>query len=121
MSLLVDKQINERLTGTLPLATEVPTNDFTRGDSKIQAASLDLTIGAIYIPGADVGTPGSANSPLVEHSLASGQTAVIRTKETLDLGSDLAAICFPPAGLSLKGLLMTIRDTLIPATREVCI
>ena len=51
MSVLVDNQLDQRLTTQPPLATGVPKIDYVRADARIQAASLDLTIGDIYIPG----------------------------------------------------------------------
>jgi dCTP deaminase len=107
MTVLVDHQINELLVGPQPLATHVPQNDYQGATSRIQAASLDLSIGGIFIPGTDPEKPGGAYTPLNEFSLAQGHTAVIRTKEELHLGPQLAGIAFPPASLSLKGLLMT--------------
>jgi deoxycytidine triphosphate deaminase len=116
--MLVDREINQRLTAMPPLATEVPSNDFTRRESKIQAASLDLTIGEVYLPGVEAGKPGSASAPITtEMTLETGQTAVIRTTEALDLGHDLAGIGFPPASLSLKGLLMTNPGHIDPGYR----
>ena len=107
MTLLVDHQIANRQTSPKPLATNVPADDCQKSDSKIQAASIDLTIGDIYIPGTDKDKPGGADTPLNNIVLNQGHTAVIRTKEELDLGSNLAGIAFPPAGVSLKGLLTT--------------
>jgi dCTP deaminase len=107
-SMLVDSEINQKLKTVPPLATQVPLDDFTRAASKIQAASLDLTIGEIYLPGSETDKPGGASSPItMEMTLRTGQTAVIRTREVLHLAHDLAAIGFPPARLSLRGLLMT--------------
>ena len=107
MTMLVDHQIAALQAKDQPLATEVPADDYQTAGSKIQAASLDLTIGDIYIPGTDNDKLGGANTPLGEITLEQGHTAVIRTKEVLHLGSDLAGIAFPPASVSLKGLLMT--------------
>ncbi len=107
MTMLVDHQIAALQATDQPLATEVPADDYQTAGSKIQAASLDLTIGDIYIPGTDNDKLGGANTPLGEITLEQGHTAVIRTKEVLHLGSDLAGIAFPPASVSLKGLLMT--------------
>jgi dCTP deaminase len=50
---------------------------------------------------------GGSNSPKREHNLQQGHTAVIRTRERLRMGQRRAAIAFPPAHVSLKGLLMT--------------
>src|ERR1700722_13808446 len=107
MSLLVDNQIRDRIADTSSLATDVVLKDFAGSDSKIQAASLDLTVGEIFIPGTDPNKPGGVNSPKQDHALRTGQTAVIVTKEELHLGDDLAGVGLPPASLSLKGLLMT--------------
>jgi hypothetical protein len=92
MSLLVDHQINQRLQPPHPLATNVPPDDFTGPASRIQAASLDLTVGAIFIPGTDSDKPGGANAPRSDYALNTGETAVIRTQETLNLGADLAGM-----------------------------
>jgi len=106
--MLVDKEINESLKTAPPLATQVPLDDFRRAESKIQAASLDLTIGQVYLPGTEAGKPGSSTVPIVtQTTLETGGTAVIRTTEELYLYPNLAGIGFPPASLSLKGLLMT--------------
>lgn len=122
MSLLVDHQIAKRQRSSQPLAEDPlaedgPADDFQKADSNIQAASLDLTIGEIYIPGTDKEKPGGADTPLKEISLKQGHTAVIRTKEVLHLGSDLAGIAFPPASISLKGLLMTNPGHIDPGYR----
>jgi deoxycytidine triphosphate deaminase len=117
MSILVDGQIRQRLGAASPLATNVSVEDFRKAWSKIQAASLDLTIGDIYIPGTEDDKPGGAYAPLREHALAQGHTAVIKTKEALDLGSDLAGIAFPPASISLKGLLTTNPGHIDPGYR----
>jgi len=106
--MLVDKEINESLKTAPPLATQVPLDDFTRAESKIQAASLDLTIGQVYLPGTEAGKPGSDSVPITtQTTLETGGTAVIRTAEELNLHPNVAGIGFPPASLSLKGLLMT--------------
>jgi dCTP deaminase len=117
MSILVDWQINHRLTVAPPLATNVSAGDYQGSKSKIQAASLDLTIGEIFVPDTDNEKPGGAYSPLTEYALAEGHTAVIKTKEELHVGDDLAAIAFPPASMSLKGLLMTNPGHIDPGYR----
>jgi dCTP deaminase len=107
MSVLADAQIRQHVTANPPLATNVDPADFTGPNSKIQASSLDLTIGEIYIPGTGSDDPGGANSPrLAGITLDIGQTAMIKTKEVLHLPPDLAGIGFPPASLSRRGLLI---------------
>jgi dCTP deaminase len=105
--LLVDREIDGLLSAEPPLATNVPSNDFLGSKSKVQAASLNLTIGEIYIPGMDINKPGGVNSPAKEWTLKQGHTAVIKTAEVLNLGPRLSGIAFPPATLSLRGLLTT--------------
>jgi hypothetical protein len=102
MSVLVDRQIHQRLTERPSLATGIPTDDYVGPDSKIQAASINLTIGDIYLPGTEDNKSGGINNPLSNCTLHQGHTAVIRTKEVLDLGPDLAGIGFPPATVSLR-------------------
>jgi deoxycytidine triphosphate deaminase len=107
MTVLVDHQIDQLLGATPPLATNVPRCDFLGPDSRIQPASLDLTIGDIFIPGSDPGKPGGSRSPRTKVSLPEGRIAVIRTKETLTMPSNLVALDFPPSSLSIQGELMT--------------
>jgi hypothetical protein len=64
MSILVDNEINELLSTVPRLATGVPINDFTRATSQIQALSLELTIGEVYLPGADIEELGGVNVPM---------------------------------------------------------
>jgi len=109
MAFLTDGEIGDLLKPTQvpPLATEVDPTNIANATSQIQAASLDLTIGAIYLPGSGQSGHGSSQWPLVDYCLGTGETAVIKTKEVLCLPPDLAGIAFPPANLSLKGLLTT--------------
>src|SRR5262249_24020852 len=73
----------------------------------VHSTSLDLTIGEIFIPGTSPDDLGGSNRAKREHNLGQGHTAVIRTREILRMGPHRAAIGFPPAHVSLKGLLMT--------------
>ena len=107
MTVLVDHQIDQLLAPSPPLATNVPRGDFSGPTSHIQAASLDLSIGDIFIPGADADKPGGARSPHTRVSLREGRIAVIRTQESLAMPSNLVAFGFPPNSLSIQGVLMT--------------
>jgi dUTPase len=74
----------------------------------VRGASLDLTIGGIFLPGATDGKLGSSNRGKERHQLKTGETAVVRTAERLQLPTDVAAIGFPPSTrVSLAGLLTT--------------
>jgi deoxycytidine triphosphate deaminase len=108
MRLLVDREISAGL-GHPDQFAETILNGRTAAisNAQVQAASLDLTIGDIFIPGTDVTRPGGCNNPKIQHVLKQGQTAVIRTQETLHMGNGRAGIAFPPAGKSLEGMLMT--------------
>jgi dCTP deaminase len=75
--------------------------------SPIQAASVDLRIGRIHIPGTKEGETGSSTRPRTRFELGRGQTAVVMTWERCNLPADIGAIGFPPAGVSSKGILMT--------------
>jgi deoxycytidine triphosphate deaminase len=81
--------------------------DLYSAKSRIQPASIDLTIGDILLPEINQDQEGSLQKPLKFHRLRSGHTAIVQTKEKLDLPSDLAAIGFPPSSVSSQGLLMT--------------
>lgn len=107
MTVLQDSAIAQALQTDPPLATNIDANDIGRKTSQVQPASLDLTIGEIFVPGTGPGKLGSYNSPRDEVNLPHGGTAVIRTKEELHLPNNLAGIGFPPSSVSLKGLLMT--------------
>lgn len=106
MTVIVDHQIDQLLAPTPPLATNVPRGDFGGPTSRIQAASLDLSIGDIFIPGADADKPGGSRSPHTV-SLREGRIAVIRTQESLAVPSNLVGLGFPPSTLSIQGVLMT--------------
>ncbi len=81
--------------------------DLYAAKSPIQPASIDLTIGDIFLPEVKQREEGSIQNPLSYHGLRSGHTAIVQTREELDLPRDLAAIGFPPSSVSSKGLLMT--------------
>lgn len=76
-------------------------------DSPVQASSVDLHIGNIYLPGEKETDLGGAQQPRTSYSLNTGETAVVTTSETVHLPGDVAAFGFPPSVVSFKGLLMT--------------
>jgi dCTP deaminase len=81
--------------------------DLYSAKSLIQPASVDLTIGDIFLPEMNEGEKGSIEWPFRSYNLRSGHTAIVQTQEELDLPDDLAAIGFPPSRVSSRGLLMT--------------
>lgn len=98
---------------------------------QIKPASLDLTIGKIYLPGVANDAVGGAAKPIRKvHSLSEGGSAVVETAEELILAANQVAIVFLPNAESFRGLLTTnpglidpgfeglIRLTLINMGRE---
>ena len=111
MSLLRDEELIASIVvppPAIPLIQdlELPADPYSK-DSPIQGASVDLHIGGIYLPGKRTGSAGAADVPKSDHSLQTGETAVVATKETLHLPPDVGAFGFPPSRVSFRGLLMT--------------
>lgn len=75
--------------------------------SQVQASSIDLRIGDIYLPETSAEALGGVDNPRGSHSLLPGRTAVVSTAETLNFPKDLGAFGFPPSRVSGRGLLMT--------------
>ena len=98
---LIEKTENGLLTGY-----DVPF-DWDSKDSLVQPSSIDLHVGAIFRPGVKPGKPGSAGNPRSSISLKTGETAIVETKESINLPADYAALGFPPSSVSSQGLLMT--------------
>ena len=107
-SLLQDFEIEDLLRSNPPLIRGFDTSILAREQSPIKGASLDLTIGEIYVPGAKPKSLGGIRNPRKELSLESGQTAVLRSAEILQMPKDVAGIGFPPSTrVSLAGILST--------------
>lgn len=112
MRLLVDSDIRSALQAPIDAAVAYvmdgdPPQPQLIPSPRVRRASLDLTIGEIFVPGSDPEDPGGSENPKKEHSLEQGHTAVIRTRQHLRMGPSRAAIAFPPAHISRQGLLMT--------------
>jgi dCTP deaminase len=113
MSLMIDRDIRAlvapapaKIPGTTtprPLVSAT-TSEIGKWDSKIQPASLDLTIGRILLPGEE-DDETLHEAPSV--SLGQGETVVVETHESLCMPQNVAAVGFPPATISRDGLLMT--------------
>jgi deoxycytidine triphosphate deaminase len=111
MSLLRDEELIAAITAQPPAARYVegvvlPADPYSK-DSPVQASSIDLHVGNIYLPGSKDSEEGGANNPKSDHVLLTGETAVVTTKEILHLPGDVAGVGFPPSRVSFKGLLMT--------------
>ncbi len=82
--------------------------DASTHERRVQASSVDLTVGKIYMPETPHGEPGSHDNPNQDGViLKPGHTVVVQTAERLSMPSDIAAFGFPPARMSRNGLLMT--------------
>lgn len=121
MTFLTDNEILNllQIDDGKPLATGIAPDN----TSQIKAASLDLSIGSIYLPKSNNRSYllqiikfiqsklllMQDDVPLAHqcYCLGIGETAVIKTKEILNIPPDLVGIAFPPASLSLQGLLTT--------------
>jgi dCTP deaminase len=108
MALLERRQIEGLLRAQPSLIDNFDVNRLGAPNSPVRGASLDLAIGEIFLPDIPDGKLGGSNRGKQAHGLKSGETAVIRTAETLTLPGDIAAIGFPPStAVSLSGLLTT--------------
>jgi deoxycytidine triphosphate deaminase len=108
MKLLKDDELYGWVTGQTPIITgHNYTEDWYAKRSPIQPSSIDLTIGNIFLPGAKRDEAGGETAPLPGHNLRPGQTAILTTREQINLPANLAAIGFPPSSVSSKGILMT--------------
>jgi deoxycytidine triphosphate deaminase len=115
--MLNDERIASLLVGTTPLVTDVSAADYTSKDGPIQPGSVDLSVGEIYRPRVKSWFGKRSDSPLTEVVLEQGETVIIRTKEKLNLPSNVAAIVFPPARVSTRGVLMTNAGHVDPGYR----
>jgi deoxycytidine triphosphate deaminase len=111
MSLLRDQDLVTNVAAQPPATryvsdVELPPNPYSK-ESPVQASSIDLHIGNIYLPGTKSHAPGGAQNPKSDHVLQTGETAVVTTRETVRLPGDIAGVGFPPSRVSFRGLLMT--------------
>lgn len=74
--------------------------------SPVQAASVDLHVGYIYIPGSKQTALGSEGNGEHTHTLKPGESVIVSTFEVVDLPGDVAGIVFAPSSLSSSGILV---------------
>lgn len=111
LKLLIDRPISPLLEGF-----DRPADWFAK-DSLVQPSSIDLHIGEICQPGIEPGALGSATTPKSRLILKIGQTAIVSTKEKINMPSDYAGFGFPPSGVSSRALLMTNPGHIDPGYR----
>ncbi|MFN2100474.1 dCTP deaminase domain-containing protein [Altererythrobacter sp. MF3-039] len=114
MGFLTDSQIAALIAQEASLAPDCREKSAGTRDPRLKAASLDLTIGDIFIPGSCAGKLGAHDKPRKEISLMQGASAIVRTAEKVQVPDDHGGIAFPPARLSLTGLLTTNPGLLDP-------
>src|SRR5437016_2765094 len=109
MKLLRDDEIQALITDThSPLLKNfTPPQDWHAADSLVQPSSLDLHVGDIIVPGVARCQPGSVQKPRASYVLATGETVVVVTRETITMPSKVAAFGFPPTRISNRAVLMT--------------
>ncbi|PHR24800.1 MAG: hypothetical protein COA37_03345 [Hoeflea sp.] len=91
------------------VAISVPEDAELVRSKLIQPSSLDLVIGKIYVPrqGGENGDDSTNVISKTGYDLQPGETAVVETRERLQLGKQIGAFGFPPAGVSKNSILMT--------------
>lgn len=79
-----------------------------RTDSLIQPASIDLTVGEIWVPPAREDRSDTVRTVKDNHVLTHGATVLVKTREKLNLPDDIGGLMFPKNGqFALKGLMIT--------------
>jgi dCTP deaminase len=106
--LLCDTEIESFLRATPSIIVDFNPTALTTSKSPVKGATLDLSVGDIFVPGVKVNRLGGLEKPRASLSLKCGQTAILRSAEKLQMPKKLAGIGFPPStSASLAGLLST--------------
>jgi dCTP deaminase len=107
VKLIQDAELEKLIKAKVLLSVEGPAGTAVEATGEIKGCSVDLTIGSIYVPGTKENKLGSATKPRKDLPLAQGHTAVVVSRETINLTPNCAGLAFPASSVSLKGLLMT--------------
>jgi deoxycytidine triphosphate deaminase len=106
--LLCDCEIEALLRSATPIIENFDVARLGTKESPVKGATLNLTIGDIFVPGVAADELGGLNKPKQALTLESGQTAVLRSAEVLRMPKNIAGVGFPPSTrVSLAGLLST--------------
>jgi dCTP deaminase len=99
----------EQLLRTFPkLVTSVGGLGSASAESALQPASIDRTVGRIFVPPADHESDDEAKEIEYFHDLKSGSTALVVTQQKLDFPARIAGLMFPKNGdFALKAVLIT--------------
>jgi deoxycytidine triphosphate deaminase len=108
MTVLADKEIHGLLETQVPILTgfSVPSDWYSK-ESLVQPSSLDLHVGAIFVPPQDEPKPKDPVDKRLDYTLHPGQAIVVDTLEEVNLPSEIAAFGFPPTSISDRAILMT--------------
>lgn len=91
-----------------PILRHISDYRFNRSDSLVQPASIDLTVGQIWLPPDTVDPKKEPSRLKHRHVLSHGDTVMIETREELNLPDDISGLMFPKNGdFALKGLMIT--------------
>jgi len=104
MGLLWDKELSKAVEAGL--VKGISSNEYKGAEDPIQASSIDLHVGKIYVPDDKEEADGSSRIR-EDYCLEQGHTVMLETEEKLELPANIAAIGFPPSRVSIKGILMT--------------
>lgn len=86
---------------------QVEAKDWYTKDSAIQPASVDLTVGKVFLPCPEEQNQQSDPVGREDYILEPGHTAIVMTAEEINMPKNLIALGFPPNKVSVKGILMT--------------
>lgn len=109
--ILSDAKITEAIEkGEIKISPSLKTVKQALGKRSLQPSSLDLTIGRIFVPPKEVAISDIDKREIFgrqSFELLPGHTAVIETKEIIQLSSKYCAFGFAPNRLSSNAILMT--------------
>jgi len=107
MKLLRDIDIVAKLSNDIPIILNVDEpKDWFSEFSPIRPCSIDLHIGKILLPSEDVVDNCKEIREEISVILPPGATALVKTRETMNLPSNIAGVVFPPAHLSSRGIML---------------
>lgn len=91
-----------------PIISNISDFRFNRSDSLVQPASIDLTVGEIWLPPSPNDKESGTKRALALHTLKHGETVLVVTREKLSLPDNIGGLMFPKNGrFALRGLMIT--------------
>lgn len=106
--LLSNVQLAQLLKASPRLVTALGGVGADPTEEALQPASIDLTVGRIFVPPADHESDKEAEEINYFHDMKSGSTALVVTQQKLDFPPNIAGLMFPKNGdFALKAVLIT--------------